>query len=124
MSYGNRKFQNLDGTMRKLIPPLHHAMKDQIPLIDADTDAFNDYMTALRMPKGDSEDSKEGKARLATMQAGLKVAIEVPLTTMRTGDRAWDAMVEMAKTGNIGSKSDLQVGARALEVGIWGAYQN
>ena len=26
--------------------------------------------------------------------------------------------------GNIASKSDLQVGARSLEVGIWGAYQN
>ena len=30
----------------------------------------------------------------------------------------------MASHGNMSSKSDLQVGARSLEVGIWGAYQN
>ena len=33
-------------------------------------------------------------------------------------------MVEMACYGNMASKSDMQVGAKLLEVGIWGAYQN
>jgi len=48
----------------------------------------------------------------------------VPLGTMRLGDGAWDALCEVAKYGNPASKSDTQVGARALETGIWGAYQN
>jgi glutamate formiminotransferase/formiminotetrahydrofolate cyclodeaminase len=30
----------------------------------------------------------------------------------------------LARHGNIASWSDIVVGARALEVGIWGAYQN
>ena len=30
----------------------------------------------------------------------------------------------MAFHGNLNSKSDLEVGARLLEVGIWGAYRN
>ena len=30
----------------------------------------------------------------------------------------------MAIHGNINSKSDLEVGARSLELGIWGAYRN
>ena len=58
------------------------------------------------------------------MQEGLKQAIEVPLTTMRLGDRCWDAMVEMAQHGNVASRSDLEVGAKALETGIWGACKN
>jgi len=124
MTYGSRKFESLDTTMRGLIPPLHHSMKDQIGNIDADTDAFTDYMVAMKMPKGDGPGSAEAKARDAAMQAGLKTAIEVPMTVMRVGDKAWDAMLEMSKVGNMNSKSDLQVGARALEVGIWGAYQN
>jgi len=33
-------------------------------------------------------------------------------------------MVEMAKYGNIASRSDLEVGAKSLETGIWGAYRN
>jgi glutamate formiminotransferase / formiminotetrahydrofolate cyclodeaminase len=30
----------------------------------------------------------------------------------------------VATYGNIASKSDVEVGARALEMGIWGAYRN
>ena len=55
---------------------------------------------------------------------GLKVAVAVPLEVMRIGDRAWDAMVEMASHGNVASRSDLEVGAKALEAGIWGASRN
>ena len=33
-------------------------------------------------------------------------------------------LIEAAKIGNIASKSDIQVGARALELGIWGAWKN
>ena len=43
---------------------------------------------------------------------------------MELGDGAWDAMCEAARYGNLASKSDVQVGARSLETGIWGAYQN
>ena len=33
-------------------------------------------------------------------------------------------MVELAKIGNMNSVSDLQVGARCLEVGVWGCWKN
>ena len=33
-------------------------------------------------------------------------------------------MIAMSKIGNIKSMSDLQVGAKCLETGIWGCYQN
>ncbi len=121
LTYGVRKFEHLDKEMRQIIPPLHNASQALIPMIDADTNAFNDYMEAMRLPK-DTDEQK--KARTEAMQAGLKKAIDVPLTTMRLGDAAWDAMIEVAKLGNIASKSDVEVGARALEVGIWGAYKN
>jgi glutamate formiminotransferase/formiminotetrahydrofolate cyclodeaminase len=58
------------------------------------------------------------------MQAGLKKAIDVPLQTMRIADGAWDALCEVARYGNPASRSDVEVGAKALETGIWGAYQN
>ena len=73
------------------------------------------------MPKTTKE---ERSARHARMQAGLKEAIQVPLTTMRFSDSAWDGLAIVARHGNPASASDIQVGARALETGIWGAYQN
>ncbi len=121
MTYGKRKFADKDAVMRKLIPPLHETMEALIPMIDADTDAFNDYLAALGLPK---ETPEAAAAREAAMQRGLHKAIDVPLQTMRLADRCWPALAEMADHGNIASRSDLEVGARALETGIWGAWRN
>jgi glutamate formiminotransferase/formiminotetrahydrofolate cyclodeaminase len=121
MSYGNKKFEHLDPKMRKFIPPLDEAMKKLIPMIDADTNAFNDYMEAMRLPKNTDA---EKKLRHQKMQEGLKKAIDVPLSVMRISDSCWQSMFEMAKYGNIASSSDLAVGAKMLETGIYGAFKN
>lgn len=121
MSYGTKKFEHLDADMRKLIAPLHENMKKLIPMIDADTNAFNDYMTAMKLPK-DTDEQK--KLRTGLMQDGLKKAINVPLSVMKTADDCWPFMIELAKIGNASSASDLAVGAKSLETGIWGAMKN
>ena len=121
LTYGVRKFEKLDGKMREIIPPLHRISQELIPLIDADASAYSDYITALRLPQ---ETAEEKQRRQAAIQAGMKTAIRIPLTVMRLADEAWDAMLEIAKYGGLAFKSDVQVGARALETGIWGAWQN
>ena len=121
MTYGKRRFEAEDPVMRRLIPPLHEGMKDLLPLIDRDTRAFDAYLAAAGMPKDTAE---EKAARHAAMQVGLKAAVQVPLEVMRTADRCWEPMTEMAAHGNPASRSDLEVGAKALEAGIWGAFRN
>jgi glutamate formiminotransferase/formiminotetrahydrofolate cyclodeaminase len=44
LSYGKRQFESVDGTMRQLIPILYRAVDNFLPLTDADTAAFNQYM--------------------------------------------------------------------------------
>lgn len=121
MSYGSKKFEQLDADMRRLIPSLHESMMKLIPMIDADTNAFNDYMSAMKLPKNTDV---QKKIRNEKMQEGLKKAINVPLGVMKTADGCWDSMIELAKLGNINSASDLAVGAKSLETGIWGAMKN
>jgi glutamate formiminotransferase/formiminotetrahydrofolate cyclodeaminase len=121
LTYGVRKFEKVQPNMQKAIPVLHGLTQQLIPMIDADTSAFNDYMEGVRMPQTTEE---EKRLRNDAMQAGLKTAIQVPLTIMRLGDMAWESLCEVAGYGNPASSSDTLVGARALEVGIWGAYQN
>ncbi len=121
LTLGVRKFENVDAEMRKLIPPLHQAAHALIPMIDADTHAFNDYVAALGLPKDTEADRA---CRDEHLQLGLKKAIDTPLSVMATADAAWDALAAVAAYGNIASKSDVEVGARALEMGIWGAYKN
>jgi glutamate formiminotransferase/formiminotetrahydrofolate cyclodeaminase len=117
LSYGKRKFEAQDAVMRQAIPPLHEAMKQLVPLIDADTAAFEAYMGALRLPE-------DHGGRRAAIQAGLQKAVSAPLQVMRFADSCWDAMARLAEHGNLASRSDLEVGARALEAGIWGAGRN
>ena len=121
LTYGIRKFENVDREIRKPIPFLYEAVQNLIPMVDADTNAFNDYMEALRMPKTTDE---EKVIRTKAMQDGLKKAIEIPLKTMKYANNVWDSMIEVARYGNIASKSDVEVGCRAMEMGIWGAYKN
>jgi glutamate formiminotransferase / formiminotetrahydrofolate cyclodeaminase len=121
LTYGVRKFESVDRKMRENIPPLYKAYKALIPMIDADSEAYSDYAAALRMSK---ETAREKEKRARAMQEGLKKAIDVPLSTMRLADAAWDALAAIARYGNIASASDVEVGARALELGIWGGWRN
>ncbi|XP_006824669.1 formimidoyltransferase-cyclodeaminase-like [Saccoglossus kowalevskii] len=121
MTYGNKKFHGLDKDMRAIIPSLHEAMHDLLPMIDADTTAFNQYMVACKLPKVTEEDKK---IREQCMQGAMKTAVAVPMHVAVTINKCWPSMKELANKGNIQCKSDIQVGARSLETALWGAYYN
>ena len=62
-------------------------IKDQLlAAVDADTQAFNGVMEALRMPK-DTPDQKS--ARSQALLSGYKHATEVPLQTARHAAQHW-----------------------------------
>ena len=63
MTYGKRKFEDKDPVMRRLIPPLHEAMKALLPLVDRDTRAFDAYLAAVGMPKGSETERAARHAR-------------------------------------------------------------
>ncbi|MCX7909906.1 MAG: glutamate formimidoyltransferase [Ignavibacteria bacterium] len=121
LTYGVRKFEHLTDELRKVIPPLYFKTKELISMIDADASAFNEYMEALRLPKNTPEEIEQ---RQKAMQDALKKAIQVPLSTMKIANECWEPLKAVARIGNIASKSDVEVGAKALETGIWGAYRN
>lgn len=47
LTYGNKKFESLDTQMRKLIPPLYSLSHELVPLVDADSAAFNQFMVCI-----------------------------------------------------------------------------
>jgi len=121
LTYGKRKFEHLDKNMRGVIPPLVDIQEELLRAIDRDTEAFNDYMQAINMPKKTAEEKEK---RETAMQEGLKKATLVPLHTMELIDRAWDPIIEVARIGQFSSRSDVEVGAKALEAAAFGAYKN
>jgi len=121
LTYGKRQWEHLDSKMRTIIPVLHNAMLDIIPLIDSDTEAFNDYMAALKLPKTTNEEIEQ---REVAMQEGLKTAIGVPMSLVLKANSIWSHLLELAECGNINCKSDLQVAVRCLETAVCGAKHN
>jgi glutamate formiminotransferase/formiminotetrahydrofolate cyclodeaminase len=121
LTYGKRKFEDKDAIMRRLLPPLHAAREALLPLVDEDTAAFDAYRAALSLPNTTPAEAAE---RRRAVQDTLRRTVEVPLQMMRLVDTTWEAMTEMAVHSNPASRSDLEVGARALELGVWGAHRN
>ena len=61
LTHGVRKFDDVQPQMRAAIPTLHEVTGQLIPMIDADTSAFNEYMEGLRMPRNTEEQQRAEK---------------------------------------------------------------
>ena len=97
-------------------------LKDRLMVaVDADTNAFNAFMDARRLPDS-SPDQKA--ARQAAMQAGLKVAIDVPLDTAKASLAALELAGEAAQLGKVASITDAAVGAQMAYAGVRGGIWN
>jgi len=89
--------------------------------IDEDTDAFNDVMSAMRMPKKSDEDKK---VRDEAIQAGYKTATLVPFATAENCVGLTKELIEVAEKGNPASASDVGVGALMAYSGFESAILN
>lgn len=101
-------------------------VKDRlIAAIDADTDAFNAYMDARRLP---ARTTAEKADREAAMQAGLKSAIDVPLRTAVDALEAMRLAARVTREGNPNSLTDGAVGVHmgyaGVRGGVWNAQIN
>ena len=94
---------------------------DLLRMVDADTQAFNKIMDAIKMPKSTDE---EKSARKKAMHLATILAIEVPLKVMQYSLRTMDLIKQMALKGNPNSVSDAGVGALCARTAIQGAYLN
>ncbi len=98
------------------------SLKDQlINLVDADTKAFNDIMSAFNLPKSTDEEKKK---RMQCIQEATKYAIEVPFKVMQLSFESMDLIKTMAIEGNSNSVSDAGVGALCARSAVIGAFMN
>ena len=90
-------------------------------LIDRDSDAYDEVVSAFRLPKA-SDDEK--RVRTAQIQEALRSATEVPLETMRASAEAIHAAADVAAFGNGNASSDVEVGLELLMAALRGAKLN
>ena len=92
-----------------------------IKSVDDDTNAFNDYMAARRLPNKTTE---EKKVREIAMQIGLKQAVRVPLKTAELSYKAIEIAQTVVLNGNPNSITDVGVGAQSSYTGVLGGIYN
>ena len=111
------------------VPPFakqSHHLKDKLTMaVDDDTNAFNSYMQARRLPQKTAE---EVATRAASMQQGLKLAVEVPWSTAESCFEVIKATSLAMREGNPASITDamvgMQMGFAGLRGGIWNVIIN
>jgi glutamate formiminotransferase / formiminotetrahydrofolate cyclodeaminase len=89
--------------------------------VDEDTRAFDDVLSAMRLPKGTDA---EKHARSEAIATAYEKATSVPLATARLCVEAIELTAEAAATGNRNSASDAGVGALLARAGVESAVLN
>ncbi len=92
-----------------------------LQLVDADTKAFNQIMTAVGLPKSTEE---EKAARNKSIQDATRYAIEIPFKVMQISYDSMEVIKAMAELGNPNSVSDAGVGALCARTAVIGAFMN
>ena len=120
LTVGKEKYKDNWESMEKVIES-GDALKDRFPkLMEEDTEAFNDFMAAMKMPK-DTEEQKA--ARSKAMQEGLKKAVQVPLETLKACKALAEIALTAAEKGNPNAITDAGTAALlAKAAGIAAAY--
>jgi formiminotetrahydrofolate cyclodeaminase len=114
-------YESVQNEIAEVLEKSEELRKDLTDLIDKDTDAFNEVMKALKMPK-ETEDQKE--QRRNTLQTAFKQAAEVPLETARKCVQILDIAQIVAEKGNKNSISDAAVSALMAQTGVQAAMLN
>ncbi|MDA9356814.1 glutamate formimidoyltransferase [Flavobacteriaceae bacterium] len=92
-----------------------------VNLVDEDTRAFNNIMSAVSLPN----DTKEQKLnRSIALQSATINAIEIPFKIMETAFACLESIKCMTEHGNPNSISDAGVAALCIRTAVMGAYLN
>lgn len=121
LTANKRGSEKVDDILNDAADKLQDIKNVLVKAVDDDTNAFNAYMDARRLPNKTDE---EKKTREDAMQAGLKQAVMVPLGTAQRSYEAIEIAEVVAKNGNPASITDVGVGAQSAYTGVLGGIYN
>jgi len=121
LSTGSRGTADVDPILMPVAEEAQQLKDELLKAVDEDTNAFDKYMEAKRMPKSTEE---ERKKRKKAMQEGLKHAVDVPMDTAKTSAKVIDLAEKAAEHGKKDAVSDALVAAQMAYSGIIGGIAN
>ncbi|MFZ5352999.1 MAG: cyclodeaminase/cyclohydrolase family protein [Bacillota bacterium] len=125
LSVGKKSYEALDENIKSDF--MEHAKKveelrsELTHLVDEDTQAFNKFMEAMKLPK---ETDEQKAVRDAKIQEASVYALQVPLNTAEKCFELLKNQETIAAYGNKNAVSDVGVGALMAFAGMEGAILN
>lgn len=121
LTIGKEKYADVEAEMKELSAKAAEIRNELIEGIQKDTESFNQYMAALKLPKGTEE---EKAVRREAMQNGLKAAAKVPLEVAETAAKIFPIAESVVKRGNSNAVTDGLVAAMMARTAVIGALFN
>lgn len=121
LTQGKAGSENIDDIMTENAEKAQKIKDALLLAVDKDTNAFNGYMDAIRLPKKTDE---EKQYRFEQMEKGLKEAVDVPYQTAVLSFQAIETAKISAEKGNVNSITDAAVGAQIAYTGVRGGILN
>ncbi|HED09194.1 MAG TPA: glutamate formimidoyltransferase [Caldithrix abyssi] len=121
LTANRRGSEEVDDILNETAEVCQEIQQKLVRAVDDDTNAFNAYMDARRLP---ATTAAEKAAREAAMLEGLKSAVNVPMETARQSFRAIKLAATVARYGNPASITDVGVGAQMAYAGVKGGIYN
>jgi glutamate formiminotransferase/formiminotetrahydrofolate cyclodeaminase len=125
LTHGKKGTEEIDAALDRLAQNAQTIKNKLVAAVDEDTDAFNAYMEASRLPQSTNEEKAHRKNK---MLEGMKIAIEVPWRTTSNSFEAMKVASEVARIGNPNSITDAGVGVAmgfsGVQAGIWNVLIN
>ena len=121
LTYGKEGTEERDAELARVAEEAQRLKDQLVAAVDADSEAFQGFMDALRMPQGTAE---EKALRTRKMQEGLKAAVQVPWSTAEASYAAMLLARSVITHGNPNSLSDGAVGVQIAYAGVRGGLWN
>jgi glutamate formiminotransferase/formiminotetrahydrofolate cyclodeaminase len=121
LTFENKNYNEVRNKMEKTGREAQALKVRALQLIDEDTDAFNVWMQAMRLPKRTDEDKTK---RNAAIQKAVLCAINIPHSTLNLCPEILKLAEYVLKNGNQNALSDAAVAVKQSQAGSWGAYYN
>ena len=125
LSIGRKAFDALEDSQKTAIEEgtkkAIELRKRLMEIVDEDTNAFNDYMEALKLPK---ETDEEKAARKQAMEDAMKGAVRVPLEAAQKALESVKLIDSFLKYGNQNAITDAGVASLIGTAGVQGAVYN
>ena len=121
LTYGNKDYKRHNKAMADVALRAQKLQSEYLALIDADSASFNQFMSAMRLPRTTDEDKA---ARHVAMQEAAKQMTNIPLKTLKLTGELLDLAEKVIKKGNANAASDAGVAALQAEAAATGAFFN